>query len=67
MKQLQYRTNPYIGQDVASNYSLQWKVWAEATIVTKEMRQKLRESQPHAGETGFRLVDTRKNPELAVK
>lgn len=59
MKQLQTRINPFIGGPEQP-----WVVDDEATVVTKSMKSELKRSQSHAGERSYRIVDTRKNPEL---
>lgn len=65
MIQLQSRVNPYIGETPKPAH--EWRVDDEATIVTKSMRAELKRSTDHGGERAYRIVDTRKNPELKVK
>lgn len=64
MKQLQYRTRPYIGQIPCT--ATDWKIYAEARIVTKDMRLAMKESGTVSGDEQYRLVDTKTQPELVM-
>lgn len=64
MKQLQYRIRPYMGQ--AQCTATDWSIYGEATIVSKEFKRTLRTSSHVSGETQYRLVDTKTQPEQAM-
>lgn len=65
MIQLQSRKNPFIGD--ADYETRAWRLDDEATIVTKSMKAERRQSSNIGGERAIRIVDTRSNPELALK
>jgi hypothetical protein len=63
MKQLQYRNRSFIGETAQP-----WAVWAEATIVTKEMKQELsgRGNRENERDLQFQLIDTKLQPSLVL-
>jgi hypothetical protein len=66
MIQLQSRINPFIYE---LDYDTRpWQVDDEATIVTRDMRRCVNQLNTEvAGYRAYRIVDTKKQPELAIK